>query len=95
MINFYVSREELEKAIEQLNIADCQGFTESQAIFRLSIVDKTDQFSKIVHVDDSEFTGQVIMRSHPTDPSKDWGRIDDVSKYKLENGVVSYVAVDK
>lgn len=85
-MNFYVSREELEKALAELKIADDNGFTESQAVFQLARVDKTKPWSRVVHLDDSEFTGEVILRSHPTDPSKNWGRVSNASAYKLENG---------
>ncbi len=84
-MNFYISRAELEKALKELDVASENGFTESQAIFELARVNKEDQFSKIVHLDDSEFTG-VILRAHATDPSKNWGRVSRASHYKLVDG---------
>ncbi len=84
-MDFYVSRAELEKALAELDIAAENGFPESQAVFRLARVDKTDQFTRIVREDDSEFTGHVILRSHPTDPKQNWGRAT-ASHHKLVNG---------
>lgn len=85
-MNFYISKAELEKALKELDVASENGFTDSQAIFELARVDKEDQFSRIVRLDDSEFTGDVILRSHPTDPSQNWGRNCRVSEYKLVDG---------
>jgi hypothetical protein len=86
MMNFYVTRAELEKALAQLDIAAKNGFVESQAVFQLARTDKTDRFCRVVREDDSEFTGEVILRSHPTDKRKNWGRVSNAADYKLENG---------
>lgn len=86
MINFYVSKEELEKALAKLEEAEDRGFVASQAVFRLARVDKSDSLCEVVRIDDSEFTGSIVLKSHPSDPNQNWGSVVDASWYKLEDG---------
>ncbi len=85
-MDIYISREELEKALVQLKEAEKRGFVESQAVFSFARVDRTDIFSSIVDEKDSEFTGELILRSHKTDSSKNWGRVSDGTGFKLKDG---------
>jgi hypothetical protein len=63
MIEFYVDKKELERALDCLKQLEQRGFPASQAVFGL----KTTE--------DAEFRDRLIMKAHPTNPFQNWGRI--------------------
>jgi len=86
MIEFYVSEDELRKALEALQEAKERGFVSSQAIFELKRVG--GDLKSVVDQDNAVFKEQVILKEHPHDPGKNWGRIsvESMTYYRLDNG---------
>lgn len=84
MIQVVITKEELEKALAALNEASERGFSSSLAILRLSEV------GKCISDDRVKFDEKLILKDHPTDPSKDWGNVSTkhLEWYRCENGKV-------
>jgi hypothetical protein len=79
MIEMCLTRKELVKALEQLDIAYKNGFKNSLAIVRL--VKAGDNIDEFLAKYDS-----LILKAHPTDPNKDWGRTNNPHWYAYRNG---------
>ena len=78
MVDLCLTREELEKALAQLNIAYENGFKHSLAVVRLTEIGKT--VSDHIATYDS-----LILKAHPTSPNKDW-TCHHPEWYVLKNG---------
>lgn len=79
MIEMCLTRAELLKALKQLDIARENGFKHSLVIIRL----------KKAGVCVDEFVAEydsLILKSHPTNLNKDWGRCNNPEWYELKNG---------
>lgn len=79
MVQMCLTRADLIEAIDQLNIAHKNGFKHSLAILSLKEVGDCV----------SDFRGKydsLILKSHPTNLSKDWGRCHDPELYELKKG---------
>lgn len=79
MINFVIPRAELEKALEKLKLVEKNGFPHSDAVFEMVSVGRS--------ISDSQAKFEtVILKAHPTDPSKDWGCVTGYEDVVLANG---------
>lgn len=80
--NFETTEEQLRLALAAIEKAKERGFNHTTAIFHLSSVkeDGTDVFAS--------FSDTVILKDHPTDPSKNWGnnRTIMIDWYKCVDG---------
>lgn len=87
MIEFYLTKEQLERALVCLNQAAERGFPASQAIFGLTSVG--DRWHG-PWSEDSEFKDQIILKAHPTDDTKNWGRIgaEQITWHRFDDGVL-------
>jgi hypothetical protein len=78
-IEMCLTREELLTALKQLDIAHENGFKHSLAIVQL--VQAGECVDKFIAKYDS-----LILKAHPTNPSKDWGRCNNPEWYKMVRG---------
>lgn len=79
MIEMCLTRAELLKAIEHLDIAIANGFKHSLAIINLATAGECV----------SDFMGEynsLILKSHPTNRNKDWGRCHNPEWYEVKKG---------
>ena len=79
MIEFCITKEELEKALATLNVAGEKGGTASLAIFSLVAVGRR------IHDNLAEFGEAVILRSDPV-PGNNFGRVSVHELAWLEKG---------
>ena len=84
MIEVFVDKKELEKALARLNELEERGLGASLVSFKLKST------GEICSEDIIEFNDQFIIRAEPNNPKKDWGRIsgDMIEWYKYEDGVL-------
>jgi len=82
MIEVFITKEQLEKALEKLNELEERGFLHCLASFGLVSIGQCSSADVV------EYTGQLILKGHPDDPQQNWGRISDnmISWYRYEDG---------
>jgi hypothetical protein len=87
MIEFYLTKEELQKALASLQAAEKRGFGFSEALFRVTCIKPDGEFSL---KEITKFEDQIILKAHPTDASKNWGRIgiNEISCQRFVDGVL-------
>lgn len=78
-MRFCISKEELEKALADLNVAIKNGFKDSLAVVQLYTGGECVSDFK------AKAAG-VILKADPVDPSKNWGHTTFPSWQKYENG---------
>ena len=78
-MDFCISKEQLEKALEQLEVARENGFKDSLVVLKVYTEGETD--SNFLSRYDS-----VILKAHPTNPNFNWGRMWDLDWQRFENG---------
>ena len=87
MIEFYVTKKQLEKALEMLKEAENRGFNCSEAIFRVVQI-KPNKLGLLQ--EKTEFKNEIILKAHSTDMKKDWGRVTKLElswhQYDEKNG---------
>jgi hypothetical protein len=90
MIEFYLTKEELEKALRCLERAHERGFVASKAIFGLIEAAPWSLVARGLTEERYEFMEQLLLRADPTDKSKDWGRVsqEQIGWQRYENGVI-------
>lgn len=82
MIEVFATKEELEKALAQLQKLEERGFGASLVSFRLAETGRMCSDDKI------KYNGQFILKANPDDSRKNWGRISEqmIDWYSYENG---------
>lgn len=74
-----ITEAELRKALTELEVAKERGFKHSVAILHI--------FQAGEMIDDNKVRyDSLILKAHPTKPSKDWGRCHDPREVRLING---------
>ena len=78
-MNSCVSKEELELALKQLNIAIENGFKDSKAVLRVYTGGETLS-------DFNSRYNSIILKAHPTDENLDWGSTNHPEWFKFVDG---------
>lgn len=74
-----INAHELRGALAEIEAAEANGFMHCQAIFGLATAGPSLGDCTMVYSD-------MLERAHPTDPSKNWGRYQAVSKRNRWDG---------
>jgi hypothetical protein len=78
-MEFCIKREELIKALADLDTAATNGFEHAEAVFTISGVGP--------HLHQCQATyGSPLMRAHKDDEKKNWGRFQGWDSYRYDGG---------
>lgn len=78
-ISFVLGKEELLKALKELEIAESKGFMHCQAIFNLTYLGFSIGDTK-VNFD------ELLVKGHPKNGKKNWGRSKMYNHFSLVRG---------
>ena len=89
--SFEVAEEQLRLALAAIEKAKSKGFLHTNAIMAITSVNPDGSNVR------ASFVDSVILRNHPTDPSKNWGnkRVNQIGWYKcVDNECVNDYSED-
>lgn len=80
MITFVINAQQLRAALQEIEVAESNGFMHCDAVFNLTQAGKNVSSCRAEYSD-------LIERAHPTDGHLNWGRFQNVTKHnKFVNG---------
>lgn len=79
-MDFCIDAAQLRAALREIEQAEQKGFMHCLAVFKITSAGTMLYECRASYSD-------LLERAHPTDPSKNWGRFQDVSKrHRYKNG---------